>query len=63
VSTATFGPGDHKITVSIGVASYPEHGETAEAVIASADSGLYRAKRGGRNEIVLASGGDARTQR
>jgi diguanylate cyclase (GGDEF)-like protein len=63
VATATFGPGDHKITVSIGVASYPEHGETAEAVIASADAGLYRAKRGGRNEIVLASGGDARAQR
>lgn len=63
VATAAFGPGDHKITVSIGVASYPEHGETAEAVIASADAGLYRAKRGGRNEIVLASGGDARAQR
>ena len=63
VSTATFGPGGHKITVSIGVASYPEHGETAEAVLASADAGLYRAKRGGRNEIVLASGGDARAQR
>jgi diguanylate cyclase (GGDEF)-like protein len=63
VSTATFGSGDHKITVSIGVASYPEHGETAEAVLASADAGLYRAKRGGRNEIVLASGGDARAQR
>ncbi len=63
VAAATFGPGDHKITVSIGVASYPEHGETAEAVIASADAGLYRAKRSGRNEIVLASGDDTRTQR
>jgi diguanylate cyclase (GGDEF)-like protein len=63
VADATFGPGDHKVTVSIGVASYPEHGETAEAVIAAADAGLYRAKRGGRNEIVLASGGDAPAQR
>jgi diguanylate cyclase (GGDEF)-like protein len=63
VAAATFGPGDHKITVSIGVASYPEHGETAEAVIASADAGLYKAKRGGRNETVLATGGDARGQR
>jgi diguanylate cyclase (GGDEF)-like protein len=63
VAAAAFGPGDHKVTVSIGVASYPEHGETAEAVIASADAGLYRAKRSGRNEVVLASGGDARTQR
>src|SRR5687767_5792 len=63
VAAATFGPGDHKVTVSIGVASYPEHGETAEAVIASADAGLYRAKRSGRNEIVLASGDDTHTQR
>ena len=63
VATATFGPGEHKVTVSIGVASYPEHGETAEAVIASADAGLYKAKRSGRNEIVLASGDDARAQR
>jgi diguanylate cyclase (GGDEF)-like protein len=63
VAAAAFGPGDHKVTVSIGVASYPEHGETAEAVIASADAGLYRAKRSGRNEVVLASGGDTRTHR
>ena len=63
VAETTFGPGDHRVTVSIGVASYPEHGETAEAVIAAADAGLYRAKRGGRNEIVLASGGDALAQR
>jgi diguanylate cyclase (GGDEF)-like protein len=62
VAAASFGPGGHKITVSIGVASYPEHGETAEAVIASADAGLYKAKRSGRNETVLA-GGDARGQR
>jgi diguanylate cyclase (GGDEF)-like protein len=63
VADATFGPGDHKVTVSIGVASYPEHGETAEAVIASADAGLYKAKRSGRNEIVVASGDGARAQR
>jgi diguanylate cyclase (GGDEF)-like protein len=63
VAAATFGPGDHTVTVSIGVASYPEHGETAEAVIASADAGLYKAKRSGRNETVLAAGDDARGQR
>lgn len=63
VAAAAFGPGDHKITVSIGVASYPEHGETVETVIASADTALYKAKRGGRNGIVLAGGADAQTQR
>jgi diguanylate cyclase (GGDEF)-like protein len=60
VAAATFGPADYRVTVSIGVASYPEHGESAEAVIASADAGLYKAKRGGRNGIVLAAGSDAR---
>jgi diguanylate cyclase (GGDEF)-like protein len=63
VAAAAFGPGDHKVTVSIGVASYPEHGETAEAVIAAADAGLYKAKRSGRNETVLAMGDEARRQR
>jgi diguanylate cyclase (GGDEF)-like protein len=63
VASARFGPGDARVTVSIGVASYPEHGETAEAVIASADAGLYEAKRAGRNGIVLATGGESRPQR
>lgn len=43
------------VTVSIGVAAFPEHGDTPEAVIASADSALYHAKRNGRNRVVLAS--------
>jgi diguanylate cyclase (GGDEF)-like protein len=63
VAAATFGPVEHKVTVSIGVASYPEHGETAEAVIGSADAALYKAKRSGRNEIVLGTLGDTPAQR
>jgi diguanylate cyclase (GGDEF)-like protein len=63
VAAATFGTGERPVTVSIGVASYPEHGETAEAVIAAADAALYRAKRGGRNETVMARAGDSRIQR
>jgi diguanylate cyclase (GGDEF)-like protein len=62
VAAARFEPGDHKVTVSIGVASYPEHGDTAGAVIAAADAGLYKAKRGGRNETVRA-GDNERSQR
>jgi diguanylate cyclase (GGDEF)-like protein len=42
------------VTVSIGVASFPEHGETPDAIIASADSALYDAKRNGRNRVVVA---------
>jgi diguanylate cyclase (GGDEF)-like protein len=63
VAAATFGAGEDKVTVSIGVASYPEHGETAEAVIGSADAALYQAKRSGRNGIVLGTRGDASAQR
>ncbi len=45
-------PGD--ITISIGVAGFPAHGLTVEDLIASADDALYRAKRGGRNRVVVA---------
>ena len=30
VAAATFEPGHHKVTVSIGVASYPDHGDKAQ---------------------------------
>ena len=63
VASAKFGPDEHTVTVSIGIASYPEHGETAEAIIASADAGLYEAKRRGRNATVLATGGASSGQR
>lgn len=42
------------ITVSLGVASYPECGGDAEAVIREADIALYKAKREGRNRVVQA---------
>ena len=44
-----------KITVSAGIAEFPQHGHTADAVISSADEALYEAKRGGRNRVVCAS--------
>jgi len=42
------------ITISIGVAAFPTDGQTVEELIASADDALYRAKRSGRNRVVLA---------
>jgi diguanylate cyclase (GGDEF)-like protein len=42
------------ITVSFGVAVLPQHGVTAENVIAAADAALYRAKTAGRNCVVSA---------
>lgn len=47
------------ITTSIGLASYPAHGTTGREILAAADAALYRAKRAGRNRIVLAASPDS----
>lgn len=41
------------VTASLGVAVYPEHGHTPQAVLRAADAALYRAKRAGRDRVVL----------
>jgi len=41
-----------KVTISIGVASYPRNAETKEQLIEAADGALYIAKEGGRNQTV-----------
>ena len=43
-----------KVTISGGIAEFPHHGHTADAVISSADEALYEAKREGRNRVVCA---------
>lgn len=40
-----------QITISIGVASFPEHGTDYDTLVAAADSALYKAKKGGRNRV------------
>ncbi|MDN3510372.1 MAG: diguanylate cyclase [Candidatus Jettenia sp.] len=41
-----------KLTVSIGIASFPEHGTEQETLIKLANKALYQAKEGGRNRVA-----------
>lgn len=45
-----------KITVSIGIASFPEHGNTPDELVKAADDALYEAKGSGKNRIFIAEG-------
>ncbi len=42
------------VTISAGVASYPEHADTVEGLVRAADEAVYDAKLGGRNRIRAA---------
>lgn len=42
------------ITVSLGISHYPTHAVSAEALILMADQALYRAKKSGRNQTLIA---------
>jgi diguanylate cyclase (GGDEF)-like protein len=43
------------VTVSIGIASYPEHGSERDVLVRTADEALYRAKNEGRDRVVVAA--------
>lgn len=45
---------DNAVTLSIGVAEFPVHGDSGEALIAAADAALYEAKRAGRDRVATA---------
>jgi diguanylate cyclase (GGDEF)-like protein len=42
-----------KLTISIGLASFPEHGQSAEEILNCADKALYFAKETGRNRTNI----------
>jgi diguanylate cyclase (GGDEF)-like protein len=44
-----------RVTLSVGIASFPDHGETPEDLIAAADAALYQAKREGRDRVLRAA--------
>jgi len=47
------------VTLSIGVAMLPDHGDSGQAVLQAADAALYQAKRAGRNRVVVGGGTQA----
>ncbi len=49
-----FGGAELAATLSIGVSSYPGHGNTADELIRAADLALYEAKQSGRNRVCYA---------
>lgn len=50
-----------KVTLSLGVATLPEHGTTAAELLAAADGALLRAKAAGRDRVLIAEVSPNRT--
>jgi diguanylate cyclase (GGDEF)-like protein len=46
-----------RVSISVGVACYPLHAGSADPLIAAADAAMYKAKTGGRDQVVVAEPG------
>lgn len=44
---------EKQVTISLGVSTYPENGQTTQEMIEFADRGLYAAKENGRNQVGI----------
>ncbi len=44
-----------KLTVSLGLAIYPQHGNSVSTLIEMADAALYKSKEAGRNQVTVCS--------
>lgn len=44
-----------KITISLGINSFPDYGDSVDEILSNADKALYHAKNTGRNRVVLYS--------
>jgi diguanylate cyclase (GGDEF)-like protein/PAS domain S-box-containing protein len=47
------------VTISFGLATYPDHGNNAEELIIKADQALYQSKHSGRNRVTIWQRDDA----
>lgn len=54
-TTVSYGESKIRITMSAGIAVYPEHGKQGEELISRADEMLYQSKQDGRNRISVAA--------
>ncbi len=59
VTETSMGP--LKVTMSLGVATFPDHGQEKAKLVEKADGCLYHAKRHGRNQCVAAGASRAST--
>jgi diguanylate cyclase (GGDEF)-like protein len=46
-----------RVTLSIGVAGFPQHGTTASQIVTAADRALYKAKESGRDRVIVLGDG------
>jgi diguanylate cyclase (GGDEF)-like protein/PAS domain S-box-containing protein len=44
---------DVRVSMSFGIAAYPDHGQQAEEIIIKADKALYQSKHTGRNRVTI----------
>lgn len=54
--------GSLRVTVSLGIATFPQNAENEESLVSAADLALYQAKRTGRNRICVAGIGENASQ-
>jgi diguanylate cyclase (GGDEF)-like protein len=47
------------VTLSVGIAIFPDHGDSAEALLRAAGEALLRSKHGGRNRVAIGERSDA----
>jgi len=61
-AVAALARGPVRVTVSIGVASFPRHADNAAELVEVADKALYEAKHAGRNRVAYAAGSREKAQ-